>query len=51
MDPLSIISGTLAVVGAAVKASQWVEQGWDLRHREQDFQLLWNQVSNLFTDL
>ncbi|KAF2653690.1 hypothetical protein K491DRAFT_508874 [Lophiostoma macrostomum CBS 122681] len=47
MDPLSIISGTLAVVGAAVKASQWMEQGWDLRHREQDFHALWNQAKTL----
>jgi hypothetical protein len=46
MDPLSIIAGSLAVLGVAGKALQGAEKAWDLRRRDQEFAGILDQVCN-----
>ena len=45
MDPLSIASGLIAVLTASGHTLQGLNKVWDLRHRDQEFVGLWNQVS------
>lgn len=43
-DPLSVIAGILAVVGASRKTFQGLQKAWELRHMDEDFLGLINEV-------
>ncbi|KAF2496815.1 hypothetical protein BU16DRAFT_342368 [Lophium mytilinum] len=50
-DPLSVTVGILALIGAAGKTVQGLEKAWELRHIDEDFMGLSNQVTGLKTQL
>jgi hypothetical protein len=45
-DPLSIAAGIIAVLGASAKTFQGLQNIWELRHMDQDFVGLLNEVNN-----
>ncbi|KAI8942710.1 hypothetical protein NX059_000758 [Plenodomus lindquistii] len=51
MDPLSTISGTLAVLTAAGHALQGLEKLWDLRNRDREFAALCERINGVRTVL
>ena len=44
-DPLSIAAGIIAVLGGSAKTFQALQNAWELRHMDQDFVSLLNEVS------
>ena len=45
MDPLSIASGIVGLLGAAGKSAQGVEKALELRHADEDFAVMNNEVA------